>query len=63
MAEIIQWHDDEGWTQEILLWIMAWIEVCEEQSLVEITDKITNPPLLVHDPIGSVLSREGSSGK
>lgn len=33
MAEIIEWHDDEGWDQEMLSWIMAWIEVCEQQSL------------------------------
>ena len=32
-VETIDWHDDEGWTQEMLLWMMAWIEVCEEHSL------------------------------
>ncbi len=27
---IVEWHDSDGWTQEMLLWMMAWIQVCEE---------------------------------
>lgn len=29
---VVEWHDAEGWSQDILFWLLAWIEVVEEKQ-------------------------------
>ena len=51
MAEIIQWHDDEGCTQEILEAMMIVIQLWEEK----------NGPIRVADPIRELDERPTNS--
>lgn len=30
--QTVEWHDAEGWTEEILFWLLAWIDVVEEKG-------------------------------
>lgn len=28
----VKWHDATGWTEEILFWLLAWIDVVEDNQ-------------------------------
>ena len=29
---VVEWSDATGWTEEILFWLLAWIDVVEEKQ-------------------------------
>lgn len=31
-SSVVEWHDATGWDEEILYWLLAWIEVVESKD-------------------------------